>query len=59
MLLEAREMRRRRIKFAESDERLDIVGDEANRPEFADARAFDACDERAEQLMRLGRSVER
>src|SRR5437764_8539005 len=54
MLLEAREMLRRRIKFAESDERLDIVGDEADRPRLADVGAFDTRDERTELLVRLG-----
>jgi hypothetical protein len=59
MSLEARELRRCRIKLAEPDERLDVVGYEADRPRFADGGAFHARDERAEQLMRLRGFVER
>jgi hypothetical protein len=58
MLLEMRELRRSRIKFAESDERLDIVGDEADRPWFADLGDFDTRDQGAKLLVRLRRSVE-
>src|SRR5439155_7062481 len=58
MLLEARELRRRRIKFPESDERLDVGGDEANRTWLANSGSLDALDERAEALVCVGGSGE-
>src|SRR5439155_132914 len=51
-------LRRRRTKFPESDERLDVVGDEANRTRLANAGSLDALDERAEALVCVGGSVE-
>jgi hypothetical protein len=51
------ELRRCRIKLAEPDERLDVVGDEADRTWLSDAGFFDSRDERAELRVRLGRSL--